>query len=123
MKIVFLYVMALAYIAAGVYHFVAPGFYKKIMPPYLPYHMELIYASGVFEIVLGLLLLPASTRVYAAWGVIVLLIAIFPANIQMAVNFYQRKNPYLWVAILRLPLQILLIWWAYIYTKQMPDEV
>src|SRR6201987_954184 len=114
MKMVFLYVMALAYIAAGIYHFVAP---------YLPYHMELIYASGVFEIALGLLLLPASTRVYAAWGVIALLIAIFPANIQMAVNFYQRKNLYLWVAILRLPLQFLLIWWAYIYTKQIPDEV
>ena len=115
--------MALAYLAAGIYHFVAPGFYKKIMPAYLPYHMELIYVSGVFEILLGLLLLPASTRVYAAWGVIALLIAIFPANIQMAVTFYQRKNPYLWIAILRLPLQFLLIWWAYIYTKQIPDEV
>src|SRR4051812_42968362 len=123
MKMVFLYVMALVYIAAGVYHFVAPGFYKKIMPTYLPYHMELIYISGVAEILCGLLLLPASTRVYGAWSVVVLLIAIFPANIQMLVNFYQRKNPYLWIAVLRLPLQILLIWWAYIYTKQIPDEV
>lgn len=115
--------MALIYVAAGIYHFVAPGFYKKIMPPYIPYHMELIYISGVFEIGLGLLLLPASTRIYAAWGLLALLVAIFPANIQMAINFYQRKHPYLWVAYLRLPLQVLLIWWAFIYTKEIPDEV
>lgn len=123
MKLVFLYVMSVIYIAAGIYHFVAPGFYKKIMPPNIPYPMEMIYISGVFEIALGLLLLPASTRVYAAWGLIALLIAVFPANIQMAINFYQRKNPYLWIAYLRLPLQLLLIWWAYIYTKEIPDEV
>ncbi len=117
MKMVFLYLMAAAYLAAGIYHFVQPGFYKKLMPNYLPYHIQLIYISGVCEILLGLLLLPASTRIFAAWGVIALLIAIFPANIQMAINFWQRKNPHLWIALLRLPLQFLLIWWAYIYTK------
>ncbi|HWY37141.1 MAG TPA: DoxX family protein [Bacteroidia bacterium] len=123
MKTVFLYVMAVAYLAAGIYHFINPGFYKKIMPAYLPYHSELVYISGACEIALALLLLPASTRAYAAWGIIALLIAVFPANIQMAVNFWQRKNPYLWVAILRLPLQLVFIWWAYIYTKEIPDEV
>ncbi len=123
MKTVFLYIMAVVYLAAGIYHFVSPGFYKKIMPPYLPYHMELIYITGVCEILIALFLLPASTRTYAAWGLIVFLIAIFPANIQMAINFWQRKNPYLWIALLRLPLQLILIWWAYIYTKEIPDEV
>lgn len=123
MKLVFLYIMAVVYFAAGIYHFVQPGFYKKIMPPYLPYHMQLIYVSGVCEIVFGLLLLPASTRVFAAWAIIALLIAIFPANIQMAINFWQKKNPYLWIALLRLPLQVILIWWAYLYTKVIPNEV
>ena len=115
--------MALVYLAAGIYHFVNPWFYKKIMPGYLPYHMQLIYISGVFEILFALLLLPASTRVFAAWGVMALLIAVFPANIQMAINFWQKKNPYLWIALLRLPLQLVLIWWAYIYTKEISDEV
>jgi uncharacterized membrane protein len=118
MKIVFLYIMALVYLAAGIYHFVQPGFYKKIMPSYLPYHIQLIYISGVCEILVALFLLPASTRVFAAWSLIVLLLAIFPANIQMALNFWQKKNPYLWIALLRLPLQFVLIWWAYIYTKK-----
>lgn len=123
MKTIFLYVMAVVYIAAGIYHFANPLFYKKIMPDYLPWHMQLIYISGACEIVLGLLLLPASTSTYAAWGIIALLIAVFPANIQMAINFYQKKHPYLWIALVRLPLQLVLIWWAYIYTKKIPDEV
>ena len=123
MKTVFLYLMAVAYLAAGIYHFANPDFYKKIMPPYLPYHIQLIYVTGVCEILIGLFLLPASTRTYAAWFLIAFLILIFPANIQMAINFWQKKNPYLWIALLRLPLQLVLIWWAYIYTKAIPDEV
>lgn len=123
MKLIFLYIMAVLYLAAGTYHFVNPAFYKKIMPPYIPYHSEVIFVTGICEVLIGLFLLPASTRGYTAWTLIVFLILIFPANIQMAVNFWQRKNPYLWIAILRLPLQLVLIWWAYIYTKEMPDEI
>ena len=123
MKLIFLYLMALVYLAAGIYHFVNPVFYKKIMPSYLPYHFQLIYISGICEVLIALFLLPASTRVYAAWSLILLLIAVFPANIQMALTFWQKKHPYLWVTLLRLPLQLVLIWWAYIYTKEIPDEV
>jgi len=123
MKTIFLYIMATAFLAAGIYHFANPDFYKKIMPAYLPYHLQLIYISGACEILFGLLLLPASTRIFAAWSIIILLLAVFPANIQMAINFWQKKNPYLWIALLRLPLQLVLIWWAYIYTKAIPDEV
>jgi uncharacterized membrane protein len=118
MKLLLLYVMALVYIAAGVYHFVNPKFYLKIMPPYLPWHLPLIHISGVIEIVLGFFLFPESTRSAAAGLLILLLIAVFPANIQMAVDFYQKKSPALWMAILRLPLQPLLIWLAWIYTKK-----
>jgi len=117
MKLIFLYVMALGYVIAGIIHFTHPAFYKKIMPLWLPYHFALIYISGVCEIVFGLLLLPEATRSIGAWLIIALLIAIFPANIQMAINYWNRNNPYLWIAIARLPLQILLIWWAWIYTK------
>lgn len=105
--------MAGLYMLAGINHFVNPDLYQKIMPPLLPWHFELIYISGAAEIVLGLLLLFPQTRRAAAWGIIALLIAVFPANIQMMVNYYQEQNSYLWVAVLRLPLQLLLVWWAY----------
>ena len=118
MKITLLYIMALVYVAAGIYHFVNPKLYMKIMPPYLPYHLQLIYISGVIEIVLGILLIPEGTRSIAAWLIIAMLIAIFPANVQMAVNFWQKNSPSLWIAIARLPLQPVLIWLAWLYTKK-----
>lgn len=88
------------------------------MPPYIPWHMEMIYASGIAETMLGILLIPVSTRKMAAWGIIFLLIAIFPANINMMLNYLDEENPNLWITVLRLPLQILLIWWAYTFTKK-----
>lgn len=113
-----LYLMALVYIAAGINHFVKPEMYRRIMPPWLPWHHQLVLISGAAEILLGLLLLFPATRVLAAWGIIALLIAIFPANIQMAVQWWREGHPYLWAALLRLPLQALLIWWAWGFTRQ-----
>jgi uncharacterized membrane protein len=118
MKNAFLYAMAVLYIAAGINHFIHPAFYIKIMPPWLPYHTALILISGVCEIVFGLLLLLPSARRPAAWLIILMLIAIFPANIQMMVNYLHENNPRLWIAIVRLPLQLVLIWWAYYFTKK-----
>jgi uncharacterized membrane protein len=118
MKLILLYVMAVLYVAAGVYHFVNPRFYQKIMPTYLPWHTSLVYISGVCEIVFALLLLSESTRPVAAWLIIILLIAVFPANIQMTVSFWQKQRPTLWIALVRLPLQLVFIWWAWIYTKK-----
>ncbi len=110
-------IMSALYIVAGINHFINPMFYKKIMPPWLPVHDLLILASGICEIVLGILLIPFATRKWAAWGIIFLLIAVFPANVQMMLNYYHQQHAYLWVAFLRLPVQLLLIWWAYRYTK------
>ena len=109
--------MALLYVAAGINHFVNPDIYLNIMPPYLPQPNLLVYISGLLEILLGLLLLPRLTRRVAAWGIILLLIAVFPANIQMAINYGQTNHPGLWISLLRLPLQIVLIWWAWTFTK------
>lgn len=117
MKTFFLYLMAAAYILAGLNHFRSPKTYLRIMPPYIPWHAQMVAISGVLEIVFGVMLLFPVTRVVGAWCVILLLIAVFPANIQMAIDFYQRKNPYLWIAIARLPLQALLVWWEWIFTK------
>jgi uncharacterized membrane protein len=112
----FLYLMAVFYIAAGINHFVHPDPYVKMMPPYIPYPDALVFISGVCEGVLGVLLLPAVTRPYAAWGIIALLIAVFPANIQMAVDAYHTGHPPLWLALARLPLQLPLVWWAWKYS-------
>ncbi len=109
--------MAGFYVLAGTYHFINPIFYKKIMPPWLPVHYFLIYFTGVCEIIFGLLLLFRQTRKTAAASIIVLLILIFPANIQMMLNFRDQHDPNLWLAILRLPLQVVLIGWAYMFVR------
>ncbi len=116
MKLVALYTMAILYVAAGMYHFIKPQGYVKIMPPWLPWHLQLVYISGVAEIVLGALLFPVATRSLAAWGIIALLIAVFPANIQMTLNYFHYNNPAKWLTVARLPVQLLLIWWAWVYT-------
>ena len=113
-----LVIMAAFYVIAGVYHFINPDFYKKIMPPWLPGHYFIIYFTGFCEIVFGLLLIPKQTRKPAAWSIIVLLVVVFPANIQMMLNYWHAQSPYLWLAILRLPIQLLLIWWAYIFARK-----
>ena len=109
------------FIAAGIGHFAAPRFYVKIMPPYLPYHETLVFLSGAFEFGLGLALLFAKTARVAAWGLIGLLIAVFPANLYMAQNpeLFHLPPVILW---LRLPLQGLLILWVYAYTKTEPGD-
>jgi uncharacterized membrane protein len=118
MKKVSLWLMVLLYFAAGINHFVSTSTYISIMPAYVPWHLQMVYISGVCEILFALLLIPASTRRFAAWLIIILLIAIFPANIQMAINDWNANNMQHWATVLRLPLQILLIVWAYSFTKK-----
>lgn len=117
LKIILKYLLCVFFVVAGLNHFINPAFYLKIMPPYLPWHLFLVYLSGFFEVALGVLLLvPAFTRT-AAWGLIALLIAVFPANIHMATNpqLYSDIHPLaLW---LRLPLQAVFIAWAYWYAR------
>lgn len=117
MKLITLYLMSLFYVAAGINHFRKPDFYKKMMPPYLPIPNFLIVASGVAEIGLGLFLLLNLTRFWAAWGIITMLVAFMPVHIFM---YQERHNQFSSVPpsiiILRIPLQAVLIVWAYWYT-------
>lgn len=113
-------VLAVFMIGAGVMHFVDPDFYIRIMPPYLPLHSELVYLSGVCEIVLGVLILIPGYSMLAAWGIVALLIAVFPANIHLYQNQDVLPGPPLF-HLLRLPLQGLLILWVYWHTKS-PKE-
>lgn len=109
-----LYVMASFYIFAGVMHFVKPKFFLAIMPPYIPNPKAMVLWSGIFEVALGIGLLTESRRSFSATGIILLLIAVFPANLYMAYGErFQKMSPILrWG---RLPLQLVLIWWAYHY--------
>lgn len=110
--------MSIFYIIAGTLHFIATDFYLKLMPPYIPYHKAMVYISGLAEILLGFGLLGKKTRRISAWGIIALLVAVFPANIHAYVNNVDVFGLPRWALFLRLPLQGLLIYWAYIYTKK-----
>ncbi|MDZ4664657.1 MAG: DoxX family protein [Bacteroidota bacterium] len=114
--------MSLFYLVVGIMHFVNSEVYLRIMPPWIPWHYELVLVSGVCEVVFALLLVFPPTKRLGAWCIIGLLIAVFPANIQMMINYIHESNPKLWIAIVRLPLQILLIWWAYRFTKKQPTK-
>lgn len=111
-----LYLMASLYILAGLNHFRKPHLYIRIIPSYFPNPKLLNITSGACEIILGILLcIPACTP-YAALGIIALLIAVFPANLFMYLNEKASLGLPQFVLFLRLPLQIVLIIWAYEYS-------
>lgn len=104
--------LGLLFIAAGVNHFLRPALYKSIMPGYLPWHGALVSISGYAEIGLGALVLVPRWQRPAGWGVIALLVAVFPANLHMALHAERFPRIPRWLLLLRLPLQALLIAWA-----------
>ncbi len=110
-----LMLIAAIFIVGGVLHLVKPAYYVRIMPPWLPAPMALVLISGVFEILGGVGVLVPTTRVVAGWGLIALLIAIFPANVQMLLNARAAHASSLWMTglIARLPLQAALIYWVF----------
>ncbi len=112
--------LSLFFVVAGANHFVNPGFYLSMIPPYLPAHRELVWISGVFEIAGGVAVLLPAVRSAAGWGLILLLVAIFPANLHMAANpeLFPDISPTVLYA--RLPFQALFIAWAYGATR--PDR-
>ncbi len=109
-------VFASIFLFAGVGHFASPGVFEKIVPPYLPWHRGLVWISGGFEIALGALLLVPRTSRLAGWGLIALLIAVFPANVYLYQHQEILPGP-AWAHLLRLPMQAVLIAWAYAYTR------
>ena len=107
---------------AGANHFIHTEFYVSIIPPYLPWHTALVYVSGAAEIMLGVMLFFRRVERLAAWGAIALIIAVTPANVQMAIHpeLYPGYSPSaLWA---RLPLQGVLIMWAFWYTRPRHNE-
>lgn len=111
-----LYAMAALYATAGVSHFVFPAFYLRIMPPYIPWHRPIVYLSGLAELGLAALLLLPEYSTWAAWGIIALLVAVFPANLYHFTSRGAGMRVPLWALALRLPLQAVLIGWALWHT-------
>ena len=115
--------LALLFVAAGFNHFVNPGFYVSIMPAYLPLHLELVYSSGVLEILGGCAVLIPRIRSLAGWMLIALLVAVFPANLNMALSPDQFPGLSAFALYARLPAQGLLIAWAYWTTRPEAQEL
>lgn len=115
-----LWALAAFYVVAGLNHFRDPAFYLPMMPPFLPWHRELVWLSGVAEVGLGLAVLVPALRRAAAWGLVALLLAVFPANLYVALENVplggraEGLGVWNWV---RLPFQALLIAWAWLYTR------
>ena len=107
--------LCIFFVAAGLNHFISPDVYLSIMPSYLPMPLALVYISGAAEIVGGIAILIPALRISASWGLILLLLAVFPANIYtlqsgMRIGGHPVAQ---WILILRLPLQLLFIYWVY----------
>lgn len=108
-------ILTLFFIVAGVNHFVSSDTYLKIMPDYLPWPRALVYISGFFEALGGVGLAVPRLRRAAGWGLIALLVAVFPANVDMLIHADQFPSIPLWALVARLPMQAILIawvWWA-----------
>jgi uncharacterized membrane protein len=117
-KIVLLYLLVAFYLFMGSMHFIIPEQYLAMMPSWLPAHMFLISLSGIIEIVLAVLLLPIKTRAIAAKLIVVMLVVFFfTIHIPESIEYYKTGNQKFIASIIRLPIQLLFIAWAWIFAK------
>ncbi len=118
-KLLTIYFMSISYTYVGIRHFIDPDFFLAIMPNYLPFHLGFVYLSGIAEVSFGVLLFFKKTRTFASYGLIILLISVFPANLHLVESELSQsilgvtKNQ----TIMRLPFQILFISLAYWHSK------
>ena len=117
------WIVAAFFVWVGALHFIDPDPFLAIMPPALPWHLELVYISGFFEVIGGLGLLWSRTRRAAGWGLLALLVAVYPANIHMLVNevYLPGMKGEKWMLWVRMPVQFLfalgMSWTAGIWPK------
>ena len=116
-KTISIIIMSLFYIMAGTNHFINPDWYVRIVPPILPFKTEIVYISGILEIILGTLLIFPKTRFIAGCGLILLLVAVYPANIYVALTNGEVMDTTPLIAWGRLPFQFVFIGLAYWHSK------
>ncbi|MUP46361.1 hypothetical protein E0K83_11460 [Gramella sp. BOM4] len=112
-----LYLMAFMYIIAGIFHFLKPKMYMRIMPRYLPKHRLLVYLSGLAEIALGIGLCIPALKDLSIYGIILMLVVFLLVHFYMLSSEKAGAGIPKWLLIARIPLQFLLIWWAWFYLK------
>ncbi|GGZ48025.1 DoxX family protein [Mesonia mobilis] len=110
-----LYVMAFLYVLAGINHFLKPKIYLRIMPRYLPAHKFLVYLSGIFEIALGIGVCFSATKNISLYGIIAMLIVFLLVHFYMLSSTKAGAGLPKWLLVLRVPLQFVLMYWAYYY--------
>ena len=112
-------ILAVCMIVAGILHFAADEPFIKIVPAFLPFPAMIVYISGIIEILLGIGLIIPQSRVLSAWGLVLLFVAVYPANLNMAFNHIKLDGipDSWWLHGFRLPFQFVLIAWAYWYTE------
>jgi uncharacterized membrane protein len=118
------YLLGAFFVVAGITHFTTPGFFRQIVPPMLPAPGAIVAVCGAAEVLFGLLVMLPATRPIAAWGLIALLLAVYPANVYQALYDPTLVDPPSWMGQpsetalwIRLPLQFVLIYWAWRYTR------
>ena len=120
LKTLFIYLMGIGYVWVGFQHFIDTSFFLKIMPPSFPLHKESVYVSGVLEILFGIGIIFNKTRFYASWGIILLLIAVYPANIYLAFSEDAQQAigvSSFFASWVRLPIQFVFIGLAFYSSK------
>lgn len=115
MRLILRILAAVFFMGGGANHFRNPGFYERIIPPNFPWPYALVLISGVAEIVGGVGLLVPPLHRTAAWGLIALLVAVFPSNIYMAIESKKFADLHLpaWLLVARLPLQAVFVAWVW----------
>lgn len=103
------------YVIAGIMHFVKPTIYLRIMPRYLPYHKELVFISGGIEIVLGISICIPFLKTFAVYGLITMLLIFLLVHFYMISNEKAGAGIPKWILVLRIPLQFVLVYWAWSY--------
>jgi|TARA_B110000014_G_scaffold251071_1_gene227980 uncharacterized membrane protein len=114
-KYILIIISSVFYVIVGIKHFIDPNYFLAIVPPFLPYQLELVYVSGFFEILFGIMILIPKYRYLGSIGLILLLVAVFPANIYLALNAQAQEaiGATQDIATWRLPVQGIFIWVAY----------
>lgn len=110
-----LYLMAVMYVIAGIIHFIKPKMYMRIMPRYLPNHKLLVYMSGIAEIVLGIGLCFPMIKAWSIYGIIAMLIVFLLVHFYMLSGKKASAGIPKWILMLRIPLQFVLMYWAWSY--------
>ena len=116
-KYILIIISSVFYVIVGIKHFIDPNYFLAIVPPFLPYQLELVYVSGFFEILFGIMILIPKYRYLGSIGLILLLVAVFPANIYLAQTNGVAMNISATIAWARLPIQFIFIGIAYWHSK------